>query len=417
MVNILSAERDLLFCSGELRGSLEAAVNSMRKEVESLDENRLLNTVTEDLVRYLVEKYRVEPVVLRPEEWTADQSSIEVDVRHDILRNIRDRSQPAMVPGQRIQVFIPFDGEAAVLKLSPSRRNMNPPRATVRDAEVVFPFDLPDNKQVNLKQEIENRVREIQSHLAWSESDISAHNQSLPLIAMQAVTARRTRLLGNRQRLTDLGIPVRARSDAPKTFALPNVRKKAAPTLPPASSVPWEPEPALAMEHYDHALNVIQNMTHVMERSPNAFKGMSEEDLRQHFLVQLNGQFEGNATGETFNAGGKTDILLRENGRNAFIAECKFWTGPKGLKETVDQLLSYQSWRDTKTAILVFNRTIAMSTILSAIPEHIAKHPNYKRTLAYNHESGFRYVFHQNGDPNRELIVTVLVFDVPRLEE
>jgi hypothetical protein len=31
----------------------------------------------------------------------------------------------------------------------------------------------------------------------------------------------------------------------------------------------------------------------VMERSPSAFASMGEEDIRQHFLVQLNGQFEG----------------------------------------------------------------------------------------------------------------------------
>ena len=50
-------------------------------------------------------------------------------------------------------------------------------------------------------------------------------------------------------------------------------------------------------------------MTHVMERSPSAFATADEETLRQHFLVQLNGHFEGQATGETFNAAGKTDIL------------------------------------------------------------------------------------------------------------
>jgi hypothetical protein len=42
-----------------------------------------------------------------------------------------------------------------------------------------------------------------------------------------------------------------------------------------------------------------------------------EEDLRQHFLAQLNGHFEGSATGETFNYEGKTDILIRERGRAA----------------------------------------------------------------------------------------------------
>ena len=37
----------------------------------------------------------------------------------------------------------------------------------------------------------------------------------------------------------------------------------------------------------------------------------------------LNAQFEGKAAGEVFNGQGKTDILIREGGRNAFIAECK----------------------------------------------------------------------------------------------
>ena len=75
------------------------------------------------------------------------------------------------------------------------------------------------------------------------------------------------------------------------------------------------------MDQYEHALNVIQQMTLVMERSPSAFSTMDEEALRQHFLVQLNGQFEGQVTGETFNLNGKTDILLREGSRNAFIGE------------------------------------------------------------------------------------------------
>lgn len=72
-------------------------------------------------------------------------------------------------------------------------------------------------------------------------------------------------------------------------------------------------------------------MSLVLERSPKAFDGMREEDLRMQFLVALNGQFEGKATGETFNYQGKTDILIRVECRNIFIAECKFWTGPQGL--------------------------------------------------------------------------------------
>ena len=84
-------------------------------------------------------------------------------------------------------------------------------------------------------------------------------------------------------------------------------------------------------------------MTLVMERSPSAFAKMEEEHIRFHYLVQLNGQYDGAAVGEAFNFQGKTDILVRHQNHNLFIAECKFWSGPKGLKETVDQNFSVTS--------------------------------------------------------------------------
>ena len=105
--------------------------------------------------------------------------------------------------------------------------------------------------------------------------------------------------------------------------------------------------------------------------------------------------------------------MIRTEGKNIFIAECKFWTGPSGLSEALDQLLGYTSWRDTKTALLVFNREVAMSTVLQRIPQTVREHPNYKGDLDYNSETGFRYVFSHRDDPYRELTLTVLAFDVP----
>lgn len=115
-------------------------------------------------------------------------------------------------------------------------------------------------------------------------------------------------------------------------------------------------------------------MVRVMEQSPKAFETMGEEDLRTHFLVQLNAQYEGRATGETFNFQGKTDILIRVDGRNVFVAECKFWGGEKQFLETIDQLLSYLSWRDTKAAVLIFNRNVNFSEVLREITENSVKH-------------------------------------------
>ena len=154
-------------------------------------------------------------------------------------------------------------------------------------------------------------------------------------------------------------------------------------------------------------------MAEVMERSPSAFRTMDEESLRSHFLVQLNGHYEGQATGETFNYSGKTDILLRVEGRNIFIGECKFWTGPKKLKETLDQILAYSSWRDTKVAVILFNRAKNFSAVLTNIPAAVEEHPNFKRSIPISGETRFRYVFSHKADVAREMIVTILAFDVP----
>jgi hypothetical protein len=87
--------------------------------------------------------------------------------------------------------------------------------------------------------------------------------------------------------------------------------------LPAVRSGSFTPEPALSTPDYEHILKVIDDMEQVMERSPSAFASIDEESLRSHFLVQLNGHYEGQATGETFNYEGKTDILIRVNGKTS----------------------------------------------------------------------------------------------------
>lgn len=187
--------------------------------------------------------------------------------------------------------------------------------------------------------------------------------------------------------------------------------------MPSSSTKPFTPEPELDMQEYESILEIITNMVSVIERSPRSFKSMKEEDLRQHFLVQLNGQYAGQATAETFNVSGKTDILLRVQDKNIFIAECKFWRGAKSFVETIDQLLGYVQWRDSKTAILIFNRQKNLSDVLKQIPTLVKEHPNFKREVEYPSETGFRYVLHHNDDRNREIYLTILVFEVPTKDQ
>ena len=403
-----------LFASRELRQVTEGIHAQIGRDVDALEPNRLLNTAPADLVSYFVEKYRINPIILHRDRMAAEGSEVRVDISRDRERVFLEEDRgPHYIPGQRIQVAVPFEGDAELFYCRPSTFTSPSSRGVIENATLVLSWEMPHDTARGLKPEIEQALGEIEQWLTWIRRDVDTFNASLPQIATEAIESRRKRLFENQGRLSSLGIPLKARADAPSTYATPTVRKKVVPKLPAASSAAYMPESVLDDELYEHILKVVQNMAHVMERSPSAFAAMDEESLRQHFLVQLNGHFEGQATGETFNASGKTDILLRSGDRNVFIAECKFWRGPKEFHEAIDQLLSYASWRDTKTAVLVFNRGTTTSTVLAGIRQVAEKHPNYKRKMPWSHESGFRFVFHHPGDSNRELVITVLVFDVP----
>lgn len=410
-------DRGYLFSDLDLRATLDNQRAQIAKEVEGLDSNRLLNTSEEDLIRYFVEKYTLEAPVLLRDEMIADQRETQVDARHHGSRLIRNDSQSFYIPGQQIDIEIPFTGEGDLFKARASTFTMSPPRGRIGGQSIILSFEIPHDMDQDIRPALDRQLGEIEQHLEWVSNDVAGYNRGIHAVAETSIQKRKERLLANHGRVAALGIPLKVRLGAPQTYASPAIRKKVVPTLPKASAAPFEPEPAMSMEHYEHVMAVIQNMTQVMERSPLTFANMGEEAVRDHYLVQLNGQFEGQATGETFNAAGKTDILLRIDGKNVFIGECKFWRGVKVYQETIDQLLGYSSWRDTKTAILVFNKNKDTSKVLQEIKVCTEGHQHYKRTLKWKHESGYRFVMHHPADSNRELTITVLVFDIPQVEK
>lgn len=308
---------------------------------------------------------------------------------------------------------MPFSGDPEVFKVQPTSFTLSPPLGEVRNGALVLAIQGTDLAADRVRGEIDRTLSEIQTHLTTLRADAKGLNDQLRSLARTAIERRREKLLRDKNLLGSLGFKMKERHGAPRTYAAPEVRRKLTPTMPQASAAPFKPEPTLSDADYEHILSVIQNMAHVMERSPSAFVSMDEEALRTHFLVQLNGHYEGQATGETFNYQGKTDILIRSEGRNIFIAECKFWGGPKKLVETIDQLLGYSSWRDTKVAVILFNRNKDFSKVLEAIPHAVKEHPNQKRDLGRQSETNFRYVFAHRDDRNREMLLTVLAFDVP----
>lgn len=407
-------DREYIFSNASWHDVERHQLQEMQKAIAALDGNRLLNTSVEDLVLYFESKFQIEIPTLLTEEIVVDQRETQIDISRDHNRMIYDRSRPFHIAGTEIEVEIPFTGEAEAFKIQPTTYTTSPPRAEVRGNLLVLKIVGTNLEAERVRSDIDRAVTEIQSHLTTLRSNAQGLRAQLPTQARSAIESRRQKLLGDRNLVGGLGFKMKPRSGTNQTFTAPEIRKKLAPSLPAASTLPYKPEPTLSNADYEHILGVLQNMVQVMERSPSAFETMDEESIRSHFLVQLNGHYEGQATGETFNYEGKTDILVRSEGKNIFIGECKFWSGPKMLTETINQVLGYTSWRDTKVAVIVFNRNKDFSRVLSSIVETAKAHANFKRELSGSTETTFRYCFSHKDDKNRELFLTVLAFDVPQ---
>ncbi|MBI4179696.1 hypothetical protein HY522_09780 [bacterium] len=402
-----------LFSKYDLRAVLDNQGRKMVEEIDAIPGERLLATSPAAWGEYFEKKYQLGVPRLKRDEITVDQAEDEIDVSQHHNRFIRDRSRPFHLKGTSFSFFVPFDGEPEFFHCQPSTYTSAPPTGQVEGNELTMSYvELKDADPAAIRANFDREIGDVQGYLEWIEKDVAPFNASIKAEAMRRIETRRTKLLKDQAVVGGLGF-ARRRPDAPETYAVPTVRRKAPVRTPSEGKKPNPPEPTLVMEEYEHILSVISNMVHVMERSPKAFAGMDEEALRQHFLVQLNGQYEGQATGETFNFEGKTDILIRTEGRNVFIAECKFWRGSESVREATDQILRYTSWRDTKTAVLLFNRTKNLSAVLAKVPEIIRSHPQFVRETAIDGETQFRFILHHRDDNHRELILTLLMFEIP----
>lgn len=407
----------MLFNKYDLQSLLENNKRELREAILALKPDYILNTSEEDLVAYLKDKWSFDIPELEEAMIHVDYADKQIDVSGDPNRHFWDRSRPFYVQGTEVTFVLPFTGDAYLLDVQPMGMTWSTAgqRAFVFENEIRFTFEGTDLNIEQAKSTFENEMGFLRQNLSNLATSLKTRNTEIESQIRAEIKQRKEKLLRDAQVVASIGFPIKKRDGVSNTYSIPVQKKKPQITKPSMSTGAFQPEPALAGEDYENILTIVGNMVTVMEQSPRAFDSMGEEDLRTHFLVQLNGHYEGRATGETFNFQGKTDILVRENGKNVFIAECKFWKGEKQFLETIDQLLSYLSWRDTKAAIFIFSRNASFSEVLKKISETTPLHSGYKRTLTTNGETSFRYTFAQPNDTNREITLTVMAFDVPRI--
>jgi len=415
----MSRKPDYLFFEYELCRVLEGTLENAKADVEAIHADRFQYISDEELAEHVFSKHEVLPLLLHTNRMEMETHETQVDVRYDQMRYIRNRNRPCLIPGLRVTVSIPFEGDETLWKCRPSRYTLNPPCATIKSGrgdnpghlEISWekPSDSIDDG-AQAKKLIDDTLKEINVHMKRINDEVKAHKKNLKVTISSCVTNRRERLGKHDSIAKVLNIPLKRNPNAPDYSPL-RIKRKTIKPLPNSSK--RNPEPGIHEKDYEHILKVIRHEGRSFEATPKTFAKHDEEELRDIILAHLNGHYEGQATGESFRKSGKTDIRIEDQNRAAFVAECKVWRGESEINKALEQLLGYLTWRDCKASLIVFNkRNARFSELRTKLPEAIRSHQLFQKELGEQELGEWRFQMQSAEDADRRVVVHVFLFNL-----
>lgn len=313
------------------------------------DELRTLSN--DDLIERLVAEYSLKvPAIHR------DRMEV-LDPQQLTFRNNGPAS--GLIHATDHRIAIPFTGPASVFNAQSGRflgRDTGP-RARIDDmrSELVVTLRVlgsqPDDA---LRNELHRFLEQVQQGLDWAQEEIAKHEGEIRSLGWR-IDARRASIERSQAATAALNIPRRQPIASPPPAA-PPAPVPAAPA--PAAGPAPAPSPAAGESRadFERAISVLARARTYLQKTRSMTEGRGEEDLRDALIYALHVDGAADVTAESLNGSGKTDILVRRDGRSVLIAECKFWDGASKAVDTFDQLSGYVTWDDLYTAIPLFIR-------------------------------------------------------------
>ena len=362
---------------------------SARGDVLRESEEQIIGSDADELAQYFCSQYGLLPIV----EDTEAEANFDIqDYLQDVPANRREniyRGADALrnMPSQRAVVQVPIlenkdlntiahlQGATHSMSYSDSDFNWGQNAISTTIETKGYQFELDTNQ---ISNEINRALQRIRETIGWKNASIEQGNRELLVFLKGAINERRKKIAENKEKLAALtkiiNIPLKAKPSA----AAKIVRVEHKPLVQRIKPKPTLPEEYVVdVAKVNDVIKLLDNQARSFEQTPNAFKTLGEEDLRDILLSNLNSIFEGAATGETFSKNGKTDIYLKIAKGNILICECKIWGGKALYDATIDQLRGYLTWRQNYGIIITFVRNKDFTKTLKESETAIQAHISY----------------------------------------
>jgi len=403
-----------IFAGRELRDYIKQRELSVIQSIEDENDDYLLNVNEIDYIKYKTAEAYIEPLKIHNDQLYASPS--EQMIPAEWFPNTFVVHNGKRYKKNVIKFHIPFSGDKELIKCMPRHHISWSMDVELSNQEFCFEIINFSDDAESIKREKDSNLGSIMQQFNYVVSEVEQYNSTIESQIKETFNSRKKRILAKNDVLASLGVPIKKKGNVSPTFSIPapQYRKKVTVKRPKVKETGFKSEPALDETPYFEILKLIHDVGKEFERLPGLYAGKEEEHLRDHFLMMLEPNFQGSATGETFNKRGKTDILLRYEGSNVFIAECKFWRGQKTFLDTISQLLSYLTWRDSKAAVIMFVPNKDFTSVLENAKEVIQDHPNYIEFKDSKDETWLNYIFHINDDRNRLVKLAVMFYHIPK---
>lgn len=402
-----------LFGQQDAYSSFEHYIREITKEISSKPNDFILNVDKQEWKQYFVNKYEFIPITVYTEKSTSKFKS-----KSKIKKEQYGREYEA--EAYNFEVKVPYTGSSFLLMLKPSTCVLNNPRVDAPQADagdITGTITLYEQNPQQFEYEKGRLLSAITANVPNINNDVRIYNARISNHFEQEYQNKKQKVLSERQFFEALNIDIETSTD--KIFKVPIAEKKKIPepVVDKKSTKKFTADnPVLPDGFYEDVIDVIYTFFKSVEKKPSTYQGKDEEALRDYVIPTLETRYTNTTvTGETFNKGGKTDILVKyKDNSNLFVAECKFWKGEVVFNDTINQLFDrYLTWRDSKVALIFFVTNKEFSKVLTTIQESVCKHPYYLRDNGSHGESSFSYIFHFPMDKGKFVFTEIMAFHFP----
>lgn len=384
-------------------------IELIKKEIENNSKDYILGVDESEYTAYLINKYALEPLKIDYESEFIKEPIIKKEWLED--RFYREKYETEVYC---FTVQYNFTGSAVLFKVQPSTWTMTSTEIYLNESNstVSFEFKLYRKDAEEFKRTKEDYKKRAFTNLENTNQVAISWNNSLSSTINSLLQERKSKYLQENDFFAAINVKVDKNTNS--VFTAPTVKKKVIPQPKLSKTKEFSSEPMMAKEMYDDILKVIYDLGKSMEKKPSTYKNKDEEGIRDQFLLLLETRYDSTtASGETFNRGGKTDIILKyaPDSSNLFVAECKFWHGASEFHNAISQLFDrYLTWRDSKVALIFFVTNKDFSKVIETIQSETKNHPYYTKDNGKRGESSLSYIFHLPQDKNKEVFLEIIAF-------